>query len=276
MLAKTESLKNRVAIITGASRGIGKVIALELAKQGVNVAILAKSTESTEKLPGSIYETAKEVEALGGQALPLQCNVRNIEEIEQAVQKTFAQFGRVDIAINNAGALWWKPLLETPVNRFNLVMEVNVRASFYLAYFCLPHMIKNKWGHIINMSPPVDVRVAPNHIAYMTSKFGMTLIAHGLAGEVKEHNVACNALWPATIIESQASINWGLGDPSMWRKPQILSDCVLEMIQRKPSELTGHALIDEDFLRECGITDFGKYSVVPGSHPTRINWVGSE
>ena len=272
----TESLKGRVAFITGASRGIGKVIALALAKEGVNIVIAAKSTESTEKLPGSIYDTAKEVEALGAKALPLVCNVRNIEEIDASVAKTIETFGRIDVAINNAGALWWKPMLETPVNRFNLVMEVNARASFYLAKACLPHMIEKKWGHIINMSPPVDARTMPNHIAYFISKFGMTMIAQGLAGEVKEHNVACNALWPATIIESQASINWGLGEPSMWRKADILADSTIEILKRKPSELTGHALIDEDLLKDCGITDLDKYSCVPGSSPMRITWSGSE
>ena len=272
----TESLKGRVAFITGASRGIGKVIALALAKEGVNIVIAAKSTESTEKLPGSIYDTAKEVEALGAQALPLVCNVRNIEDIDDAVAKTVAKFGRVDIAINNAGALWWKSMLETPPNRFALVMEVNARASFYLAKACLPHMIEKKWGHIINMSPPIDSRTVPNHIAYCISKFGMTMIAQGLAGEVKEHNVACNALWPATIIESQASINWGMGEPSMWRKADILADATLAICQRKPSELTGNALIDEDLLKDAGVTDLDKYSCVPGSSPMRITWQGTE
>jgi citronellol/citronellal dehydrogenase len=268
----TETLKDRVALITGASRGIGKNIALALAKQGVNIVIAAKSTESTEKLPGSIYDTAKEVEALGAKALPIQCNVRNIEEIDGAIAKTIETFGRVDMAINNAGALWWKSMLETPPNRFNLVHEVNARASFFVAKACLPHMIEKGWGHVINMSPPLDMSTVGGHIAYFMSKYGMTMIAHGLAQEVRDHNIGCNALWPATIIESQASINWGLGDPSMWRKSDILADSVVEIARRKPSDLTGHALIDEDFLRDCGITDFDKYSCVPGTQPMRIVW----
>lgn len=273
---RTEDLSGRVAFITGASRGIGKVIALELAKQGVNIVVAAKSTESSDKLPGSIYDTAHEVEKLGAKALAVQCNVRNLEDIESAVKQTVDKFGRVDIAINNAGALWWKPMLETPINRFQLVMEVNFRASFFVAQMCLPHMIEKKWGHIINMSPPVDVRMAPNHIAYFTSKYGMTLIAHGLAGEVQEHNVACNALWPATIIESQASINWGMGAPENWRKADILADATVELVARKPGGITGHAFIDEDLLRGCGIESFDKYACVPGATPTRIIWEGTD
>lgn len=272
----TENLEGRVAFITGASRGIGKVIALELARRGVNIVVAAKSTESSEKLPGSIYDTAHEVEKLGAKALAVQCNVRNIEDIESAIKQTVDKFGRVDIAINNAGALWWKPMLETPLNRFQLVMEVNFRASFYVAQLCLPHMIEKKWGHIINMSPPVDVRMAPNHIAYFNSKYGMTLIAHGLAGEVAEHNVGCNALWPATIIESQASINWGMGEPAQWRKADVLADATVAIVSRKPGTVTGNAFIDEDLLRASGVEDFDKYSCVPGSTPMRIIWDGTE
>jgi citronellol/citronellal dehydrogenase len=266
------SPKGRVAIITGASRGIGRAIAMGLAREGCNIVIAAKSIESTEKLPGSIYTVAKEVEALGAQALPLQVDVREGDQIDAMVAQTMSRFGRVDILINNAGALWWQPMLETPAKRFDLVMDVNARASFMACRAVLPHMIERRWGHIINMSPPIDLKIVPGKIAYCISKFGMTLISHGLAEEVRGSNVAVNALWPVTVIESQASINWKLGTPEMWRKPDILVDCVLKLVVKDKLEVTGQALLDEDFLRSEGVTDFKSYACVPGTNPPRMPW----
>jgi citronellol/citronellal dehydrogenase len=266
------SLKGRVAIITGASRGIGRAIAWGLAKQGCHIVIAAKSTESSERLPGSIYSVAQEVEAMGVQALPFQIDVRDGEQIETLANKTLERFGRVDILINNAGALWWQPLLETPAKRFDLVMAVNARASFLASRAVLPAMMKARWGHIINMSPPIDTKIVPGRIAYCISKFGMTLLTLGLAEEVRSHNIGVNSLWPVTIIESQASINWGMGNPSMWRKPDILVDCVLRLVQKQPTAVTGQALLDEPFLRSEGITDFSSYACVPGSNPQPIAW----
>jgi citronellol/citronellal dehydrogenase len=266
------SLNGRVAIITGASRGIGRELALGLAKQGCDIVIAAKSTTATEKLPGSIFEVAAEVEALGARALPVQVDVRDAEQIEAMVARTVEQFGRVDLLINNAGALWWQPLLETPAKRFDLVMSVNVRAAFLACRAVLPHMLQRQWGHILNMSPPLDLKMVPGRIAYCVSKFGMTLLTHGLAEELRAANIAVNSLWPVTIIESQASINWGLGTPAQWRKPDILVDCVLRLAQKEPKELTGRALLDEDFLRAEGVTDFSAYACVPGSQPGRIAW----
>jgi citronellol/citronellal dehydrogenase len=129
------------------------------------------------------------------------------------------------------------------------------------------------WGHIINMSPPIDLKVIPGKVAYFISKFGMTLLTHGLAAEVREHRIAVDSLWPVTIIESQASLNWGLGSRETWRKPDILVDCVLKLVQKDPAEITGQALLDEDFLRQEGITDFSRYACVPGTNPPRISWV---
>ncbi len=265
-------LRGRVAVITGASRGIGRALALGLAKAGCPVVIAAKSTESTDRLPGSIYTVAEEVKALGVEALPIQIDVRDHEAIEAMAAKTKERFGRIDILLNNAGALWWRPLMETPAKRFDLVMGVNARASFLCAQAVLPTMIERKWGHIVNMSPPMDLSVVPGRIAYAISKLGMTLLTFGLAEEMKGHNIAVNSLWPVTIIESQASINWGLGNREMWRTPDILVDCVLRMVSKEPKELTGKALLDEDFLRDEGVTDLSKYSCVPGSKPQRIAW----
>ncbi len=266
------TLQGRVAIITGASRGIGRALALGLAKSGCYVVIAAKSTTSSEKLPGSIFSVAAEVEALGAGALPIQVDVRDEQQIENMVAKTLERFGRIDMLINNAGALFWNSLAETPAKRFDLVMDVNARAAFLCCRAVLPAMIERRWGHIINMSPPLDLSMVPGRIAYAISKLGMTLLTIGLAEEVRSNNIAVNALWPVTIIESQASINHALGKPEMWRKPDILVDCVLRLAQKDPVEMTGQALLDEEFLRSEGVTDFSGYTCVPGTQPPRLSW----
>jgi citronellol/citronellal dehydrogenase len=266
------SLKGRVAIVTGASRGIGRTIALGLTKEGCDVVIAAKSTESTAKLPGSIFTVAAEAEALGARALPVQVDVRDADQIEAMAAKALERFGRIDLLINNAGALHWAGILDTPPKRFDLVVGVNARAAFLCCRAVLPAMIRQGGGHIVNISPPVDLSMLPGRIAYGISKLGMTLLTFGLAEEVRRHNVAVNSLWPATIIESQASINHQLGTPEMWRKPDILVDCVLRLARKEPAELTGQALLDEDFLRAEGVTDFGRYACVPGAQPPRLSW----
>jgi citronellol/citronellal dehydrogenase len=266
------SLQGRVAIVTGASRGIGRAVALGLAKQGCGVVVAAKSTESTQRLPGSIFSVAQEVEAAGGKALPFQVDVRDAGKVEEMVARTMHRFGRIDILVNNAGALWREPLLNTPVKRFDLLMGVNARAAFCACRAVLPPMIERKWGHIINISLPIDVSLAAGGIAYYISKFGMTLLTLGLAQEVRPANVAVNSLWPATIIESQASINWKLGAPAAWRKPEIMADSVLRLVEKEPGAVTGQALLDEDFLRAEGVTDFSGYACVPGTNPPRVTW----
>ena len=268
-----ELLQGRVAIITGASRGIGRAIALGLARHGCHIVVAAKSVESSERLPGSIHTVAKEVESLGVSALPIQIDVRDADQIEAMTAQTIQHFGSIDILINNAGALWWKPVQETPAKRFDLVMGVNARAAFLASRAVLPSMIERRWGHIINMSPPIDLKLVPGKVAYFISKFGMTLLTQGLAEEVRPQHIAVNSLWPVTIIESQASVNWGLGSREMWRKPDILVDCVLRLVQKDPAEITGQALLDEEFLRREGITDFSHYACVPGTNPQRISWV---
>jgi citronellol/citronellal dehydrogenase len=267
-------LSGQEAIVTGASRGIGRAIALGLARAGCQVVIAAKSTEAAEKLPGSIFSVAEEVRALGAEALPVKTDVRDEAQIEALAKQTLEKFGRIDVLVNNAGALWWKPLLETPAKRFDLVMSVNARAAFLCCRAVLPNMIERRWGHIINMSPPLDLSLVPGRIAYGISKLGMTLLSLGLASEVRPHNIAVNSLWPVTIIESQASINHGLGTPPLWRKPDILVDCVLRLVRKEPAEMTGQSLLDEDFLRAEGVTDFSGYACVPGTNPPRISWAG--
>jgi citronellol/citronellal dehydrogenase len=265
-------LQGKVAIVTGSSRGIGRALALGLARAGCHVVIAAKSTVSTDKLPGSIYTVAAEVEALGAQALPFAIDVRDAEQIDALAAKTLERFGRIDILVNNAGALHWQSLLETPAKRFDLVMGVNARAACLCARAVLPAMIRQGSGHIINMSPPLDMKMVHGRIAYCISKFGMTLLTFGLAEETRPHGINVNSLWPVTIIESQASINWGLGKREQWRKPDILVDCLLRLVQKEPGAVTGRALLDEDFLHGEGMTDFSGYACVPGTDPPRIAW----
>lgn len=264
-------LKDRVVFITGASRGIGRACALACAKEGAHIVVAAK-TEVAEnpRLPGTIHDVAREVEALGRQALALKLDVRDDGACEAAVAKAVEKFGRVDALINNAGALWWADVIETPVKKFDLIMGINVRAAFVLSRAVLPHMIKQRWGHILMMSPPVEASAVAHHGAYAVSKFGMTMIAQAIAEEAREHNVTANALWPATAIESYATMNFGLGGPELWRKADILSDAMLAIFTKEPSARAGHAFIDEALLREEGVTDFSKYQCVPGVEPPRF------
>jgi citronellol/citronellal dehydrogenase len=264
--------KGKVAFITGASRGVGKCIALALAREGCDVVVAAKTETADARLPGTIHETAAEVEKLGVRALAVRVDVREDAQIEAGIKSALDKMGRIDFLINNAGALHWRGMTESPMKKYDLVHGVNARASYACAYHCLPAMIQQKFGHILMMSPPVDPKGAGGKVAYAISKFGMTLIAHGLADEVREHNVAANALWPATMIESYATINWGLGGPAVWRKADILADCTLRIFAKTPSEFTGHALIDEDFLRAEGETDFVKYRCDPKSEPPRVGF----
>ncbi len=265
-------LSGFVAIITGASRGIGRAIALGLAREGCGVVIAAKSIQSTDKLPGSIHTVAAEVEALGGKALAIQVDLRDETQIQAMTTQTLERFGRIDLLVNNAGAAYWQGILDTPAKRFDLVMGVNARAAFLCSQAVLPSMIKQGRGQIINMSPPLDLEFVPGRIAYAISKLGMTLLTHGLAEEVRGHNIAVNSLWPATLIESQASINMGLGTREQWRKPDILVDCVLRLAQQELATITGQTLIDEDFLRSQGVTEFNAYACVPGTIPPRLTW----
>lgn len=272
---KHPDLNGRVAIVTGSSRGIGKTIALALANAGCDVCVAAKTVEPHPHLPGTILDTKREVEALGRRAIAVATDVRQPEQIDAMVEQTVAQLGGVDILINNAGALWWKSVADTPANRFDLVMDVNARASFLAARACLPHMEKRGYGHIVMMSPPIDMGMVPHKVAYSISKFGMTMLAIGLGQEVASKGIAANALWPATMIESQASKNFGLGGPAQWRKAEILADATMAILSHEPPELTGQALLDEEILGRVGVTDFDPYLCVPDGKPIRIAGPGS-
>ncbi|QDG51099.1 SDR family NAD(P)-dependent oxidoreductase [Persicimonas caeni] len=264
-------LDGQVAFITGSTRGIGREIAIALAKRGCNIVVTGKTDEPRDDVPGTIYTTAEEVEEAGAEALPLKLDVRYDDQIEDAINQTVDKWGRLDILINNAGAIHLKSVLETPPKRFDLLMGVNARAAYACSYYALPHMIEQNYGHILMASPPIAIDRAPGKAAYALSKLGMTFVAQSLAEEVREHNIGVNAFWPVSAIETQATIHFNLGTEEMWRKPDILSDMVLAIVSRDPSECTGNAFYDEDVLREEGVEDFSKYNVVEGSEPPPLS-----
>ncbi len=270
VMQQSQRLAGKVAIVTGASRGIGRVMALTFARHGARVVIAAKSEAEKARLPGTIYTVAREVEALGGQALPIRVDVRNTEDIDAMVAQTARHFGRVDILVHNAGALWWQDVADTPMARFDLMHEVNVRAAFAAAQAVIPALKAAGGGHIVVCSPPVELAALPHRVGYLISKYGMTMLAHGLAEELREHSIAVNALWPVTLVQSQATMNFAIGDAKLWRRPEIVADAALELVTTPPAELTGRAILDEDLLKERGWTDFAQYRCDPDHEPPRI------
>ena len=253
-------LRGRVALVTGASRGIGKALAVRLAREGADVVVAAKSEQSSERLPGSIHETADEIRALGRRAIAVPTDVRDEEAIRSMIERAIDELGRLDILVNNAGAIWLQPVLNTPAKRFDLVMGVNVRAAYLACYYALPHMVKQQWGHILNMCPRLSIKPSPGKVAYMISKLGMAYVALGVAAEHAADNIAGNTLWPRTIIESQASINWNMAGRDQWRTPEIVCDASLAIFAQEPRTSTGRQWIDEDALTElAGVTNFDRY-----------------
>lgn len=265
-----DSLQDKVAIITGASRGVGKAMALEFAAHGIKVAVAAKTVQSTEKTPGSILDTVKEIETLGSEGLAVQTDVRFEEQIQNLVQKTLQRFGRLDIVVNNAGAILWLPVEALPVKRFDLMMQINTRAPFILCHEAIPHLKKQGSGHIINLSPPVRIGALAaegwaGRTGYLMSKFGMTHLTLGLAEELRQHQIAVNSLWPANLIDTQATRVFAAmlkADRSAtWYSPDLYAEAGLEIVRTPPQDLTGQTLIVEDFLRSKGVADLTKYQV---------------
>lgn len=261
------SLQNKTALITGGSRGIGKAIALRLAKEGCNIAIAAKTTEPHPKLEGTIYTAAEEIEKRGVKALPLPCDIRSEEQIELAVNKTMETFGGIDILINNASAISLTTTEQTEPKRFDLMMDIEVRGSFFMCKSCLPHLKRSKNAHILNLSPPINLNpkwFAP-HLAYTIAKYGMSMIVLGLAEELRPHKIAANALWPKTTIATAAVQNLLGGDflMQMSRTPEMVAEAAYHILKQPSTECTGNFFIDEDVLKKEGITDFEKYAVNP-------------
>ncbi len=262
------SLKNKTAFITGASRGIGKAIALRLAKEGVNIVIAAKSVTENPALGGTIFSAAAEIEALGAKALPVACDIRDESQIQSAVQQAIDTFGGIDILINNASAISLTPTEQTEAKRFDLMYDINVRGTFLVSKTCLPHLKKSENAHIITLSPPLnmDMKWFSSHLAYTISKYNMTMITLGLAAEYKEYQIAANCLWPKTTIATAAVKNLLGGDAlmNMSRTPAIVADAVYCIVNKPSGEYSGHCLIDEIVLQEAGMTDLSPYAVMPG------------
>ncbi len=260
--------QNKTVIITGASRGIGKAIGLKLAAEGANIVIASKSIEENPKLGGTIFSAAKEMEDAGGKALAVQCDIRFEDQVQQVVDKTVETFGGIDILINNASAINLTNTEQLEPKRFDLMYDINVRGTFMMSKACIPHLKNSRHAHILNLSPPInmDMKWFAGHLAYTISKYDMTMIAFGLAAELKKFNVAANALWPKTTIAT-AAVNNLLGGETlmkMSRTPQILADAAYYILSKPPGECTGNAFIDEDVLAKEGITDLSGYSVTPG------------
>jgi citronellol/citronellal dehydrogenase len=261
-------LTGQVAIVTGSSRGVGRAVALALAREGCDLVVAAKTDAPHPKLPGTIHATAEEVRGLGRRALALACNVREYEDVERLRDQTLSTFGRIDILVNNAGAIHWAGVADWSAGKFDLVFDVNVRAAFLCSRAVLPAMRERKHGHIVMMSPKVSTAKVAGKAPYLISKMGMTMLALAIAEEEREHGIAANALWPETMLESEATRHFQMGSPALWRTTEILADATVEIACAPPAELTGRALYDEEVLRERrGVTDFSRYSVIAGTTP---------
>lgn len=266
-------LENKTALITGASRGIGKAIALKLASQGANIIIAAKSVEENPRLGGTIFSAAQEVEEAGGQALPVACDIRQEEQIIELVRKGVERFGGIDIVVNNASAISLTGTAQTESKRFDLMHDINVRGTFLVVKHCLPHLQLSANAHILTLSPPVTMnpRWMGPHIAYTISKYDMSLLSLGWAEEFREQGIAANSLWPVTTIATAAVQNLLGGEALIRRsrKPEIMADAAAIILQQPARECSGNLFLDEDVLRMQGITDFERYAVVPGGELQR-------
>jgi citronellol/citronellal dehydrogenase len=263
------SFQNKTVLITGASRGIGKAIGLKLAAEGANIVIASKSVEENPKLGGTIFSAAAEMEAAGGKALAVQCDIRFEDQIQAVVEQAADKFGGIDILINNASAINLSPTEKTEPKRFDLMYDINVRGTFMVSRACIPYLKKGTNAHILNLSPPVnmDLKWFENHLAYTISKYNMSMIALGLSAELKKYNIASNALWPKTTIATAAVQNLLGGNVlmNMSRTVDIIADAAYFILSKPSGECTGNTFIDEDVLAAEGITELGKYSVVPGA-----------
>ena len=263
------SFQNKTALITGASRGIGKAIGLRLAREGANIVIASKSVEENPKLGGTIYSAAEEMEKAGGKALAVQCDIRFEDQVQNVIDQAVTTFGGIDILINNASAINLNSTEQLEPKRYDLMFDINVRGTFMVSKACIPHLKKSTNAHILNLSPPInmDMKWFSKHLAYTMSKYDMTMIALGLAAELKKYNIAANTLWPKTTIATAAVQNLLGGEMlmKMSRTPEIIAESAFYILSKPSTECTGNSFIDEDVLAKEGITDLSQYSVVPGA-----------
>jgi citronellol/citronellal dehydrogenase len=265
------SFQGKRVFVTGGSRGIGLAIAKRIAADGALVAIAAKTSDPHPKLPGTIFTAAKEIEGVGGRALPIQCDIRDEEQISSAISKTVEAFGGLDIVINNASAINLTPTLATPAKRFDLMFDVNVRGTFLTSQAAIPHLqASSKDGrnpHILTLSPPLSMKSKwfKNHVAYTMAKYGMSMCVLGMSEEFKRDKIAVNALWPRTAIDTAALQMIPGVDTAACRTPEILADAAYIILKRPSESCTGNFFVDDEVLASEGITDLEKYSVVPGT-----------
>lgn len=258
------NLSRKTVIITGASRGIGAAIAIKCGKAGANVAVLAKTVEPHPTLPGTLHDVARQIEAAGGKALPIQIDVRNAEAIQRAVKATVETFGGIDVLVNNAGVLNMTGTLETPMKRFDLMHAVNVRATFCASQACIPFLTKASNPHIINIAPPLNMNPKwfKSYLPYTLSKYGMSMCTLGMSAEFAEDRIAINALWPRTTIATQAVV---VHFPDKVyqgsRTPEIMADAAYELMCSDSAQCTGNFFTDEDVLRSRGWDDFSQYAI---------------
>jgi citronellol/citronellal dehydrogenase len=258
-------LKGKTLFISGGSRGIGLAIALRAARDGANIVIAAKTVEPHPKLPGTIYTAAEEIEAAGGCALAVQTDIREEDQVLRAVEEAVERFGGIDILVNNASAISLTGTLETPMKRFDLMMGINLRGTYLCSRTCLPYLKCAKNPHILTLSPPLNLnpRWFGPHVAYTIAKYGMSMCMLGMAEEFKQDGIAVNALWPRTTIATAALQIIPGARPEAGRSPEIMADAAHRVLTTDSRSLTGRFLLDEEVLREAGVTDFTRYAVDP-------------
>src|SRR5918992_951540 len=262
-----DSLSGRTILMSGGSRGIGLAIAVRAARDGARVALIAKTAEPHPKLPGTIYTAAEEIEAAGGEALPIVGDIRDAEAVEAAVAQTAERFGGIDIVVNNASAINLAPMRDLPVKRFDLMQQINSRGTFVVTRAALPHLRESSHAHVLTLSPPLsaDPRWLAGHSAYTLSKMGMTMMTLGLAADEAEAGIGANCLWPRTIIATAAVQNLLGGDEAMRRArmPEIVADAAHAILSRDPRSCTGNTFIDDEVLADAGTTDLSPYAGTP-------------
>ena len=267
----TGDLSGKKIFITGGSRGIGLAIALRAARDGASIAIAAKTSDPNPKLPGTIHSAAEEIRAAGGTALPIQCDLRDENQISDAVEQAVKEFGGIDILINNASAINLTPTEATPAKRFDLMFDVNVRGTFLTSQAAIPHLRASAEAgrnpHILTLSPPLSMKAKwfQHHVAYTMAKYGMSMCVLGMSEEFRKNGIAVNALWPRTAIDTAALQMIPGIDTAACRTPEILADAAYVILNRPSKETTGNFFVDDEVLASVGVTDLEKYSVVPGT-----------